>query len=48
MNLIGIQGSREVPVEVHIPWWHHVAIGLGVLASLATIYTAVSLSKRKR
>lgn len=47
MNLIGIQGNREVPVEVHIPWWHHVAIGIGLLASLATIYTAVSL-KRKR
>jgi membrane protein YdbS with pleckstrin-like domain len=38
MNVLG--GETPVRVEFHTPWWHHAAVFVGALASVATLWVA--------
>lgn len=38
----------QLVVKAPIPWWHHVAIAIGLVASCATVYTTYRLVKKTR
>lgn len=39
---------QQIVVKADVPWWHHVAIAVGLAASAATLYTTYRLVKKGR
>lgn len=43
-----ITPQQQIVVKADVPWWHHLAILVGLAASAATLYTTYRVVKRSR
>ena len=43
-----MSAPNEIVVKAEMPWWHHLAVAIGLVASVATVYTTYLVLKKKR
>jgi hypothetical protein len=38
--------TQQITVKADVPWWHHLAIFVGLVASVATVYATYHMVKK--